>query len=163
MRAELRARLLAYDDLADLIAARLHWTVAPAAAARPYITAQTIADDPRAQSKDGPGRLHYLHVQFDCVGDTYDQAAQTSAELLNALSTVHGWATDSWAWQGVYVLERGRDDYDPAQDASEKGLFRRIVEINFHVLNLAGLDDPGPDWPYFPPVPSIPDTIDPEP
>lgn len=161
MRAELRARLLDHSALAALIAERLSWTVAPPAETRPYVVAQTIADDPRAQSKDGPGRVHWLHVQFDCVGDTYTMAAQTNAELLNALSTVHGFATDSWHFRGLLILERGRDDYDPPQAADEQGLFRRIVEIEFIVHNLTGLD--GPDYPFIPPVPPLPDQIEEDP
>lgn len=155
MRAEIRDRLLAHTALAVLVSTRFSWVVAPPAEPRPYIVAQVIGDDPAAQSKDGPGRLHFLHVQFDCVSEIYSTTHAVNAELLNALGTLRGYVTTAWRFDGVLILERGRDDYDAPQTADEIGLHRRIVEAVIHATLLSN-DTNG--WPTAPALPTVPAT-----
>lgn len=135
--------MLDYAPLTALIGQRLSWVIAPPAEARPYVVAQVIRDDPAAQSADGPGRVHWLGVQFDCVAETQESAQAVHAEVLNAIGTVRGYTTTAFRFDGALVDERGRDDYDPPQDASEIGLHRRIVEVRFVVTLIA----PGPVGP----------------
>lgn len=156
MRTEIRDRLLDFDALALLIDTRFSWVVAPPAEPRPYIVAQVIGDDPVAISKDGPGRLYFLHVQFDCVAERYLQTSAVAAELINSLATVRGYTTTAWRFDNVRILERGRDDFDPPQAADEVGLHRRIVEVMFHATLLTSESSGWPTTPATPTNPPIP-------
>ena len=86
------ARMLAYDELTDLIGEgadmRLYPLVIPQDAALPAVAYQKISS-PKTQSHSGSSNLAHSRFQFTCAADTYAEVK----EVANAVR--HCW--DSYA------------------------------------------------------------------
>lgn len=154
LEATVRTKLIAHLGLTSLLgagsASRFRARMAEPNETRPYVVCTVVSNQQPAQSAGGLGKLHQVHFQFDCVGDTPKAAKQladcftgsTTGPTGGALITLAGHADDYWRIARVFVLEAGRDDYDPPQNAGERGLFRTIVEAEVWAYDIRTLASP---------------------
>lgn len=82
----LRARLIAAGPVNALVGSKVYWSIAPQAAALPYIVLQTISDE-RPQHLAGYNGARSPRVQCDCFATTYAAARDLAEKVIAAVAT----------------------------------------------------------------------------
>lgn len=142
VETDLRTALLNDIDLVALVGSRVSFSMAEANEQRPYIVVTTVTHDPAGRTPAGSGRLRHVSFQFDCVADTPLLAKQVADVLCDSFEQLTGGSAADTRFVRCWCTDRGTDEYDPPQNASERGLFTTRVEGTVAACDLTGLPAP---------------------
>jgi hypothetical protein len=127
--ADLRARLLADDDVAQLSAAHVHWALRPDGEALPGLVLLVVSDN-RAQHLAGFHSLWDTRVQLDCYAVRHTEACALRDAVIACIApyAVVGGTRFDHAEINT-VMDRGEDA--PSQSTPIKFIHRQMIDATF--------------------------------
>lgn len=122
-----------YDHLSSglSVSDRVYPERLPQDAVLPALVYQLVPAEGPLYTHDGDTEIAIVRVQFDCWGDTFDDAVALFAELRTALSGYSGDWGDTFV--GHCLLDGWHDD-----DDQKTGAHRRIVDARIQYRQEAG-------------------------
>lgn len=129
----LRAMLMANIDVVALVGDRVSPAYRPQDEPMPSVVIHEIASE-EVQSTGGPSGLAIHRVQIDCYAGSQAEALATREAVNRAIAGYAGNPTD-FDEVGAVLLEQRLMDYTPPDDASDRGVFRGMIEVSVAMRN----------------------------
>lgn len=129
MEADLRSYIAAQSDITAVIGSspmRMYLLNAPQGVARPLIVYRLVGAEAFHHLRDYTGNTRDV-IEFDIQSHT-DTGAKTLKELVRRKLDSYRGTMGSTYVNRVYLSDES-DDYTPAQNASEKGIYHALLEF----------------------------------